>query len=242
VPVDRDSRLLLPPSSHVQVFAPSPLSTSPGSSAFPTSSDEDERPLNGYDLLTEVSSGGTLSSLFTILSLFTEDVRLSWDPPKPTGQTGPSQPATSSSTPRRRKAHRANSDVSAFDLMRGDDLNGDQSGSADGASTLGSESVGTATPGFNGADAYDDDRSATGGEGGFSRSSSYQGYRTEPDTAPKFTGGGGSGEERGTVARATGEHPVSNFVRLTSRSADRPPVSAQSTRRSRSSLPMPSDG
>ncbi|KAJ9098511.1 hypothetical protein QFC20_005937 [Naganishia adeliensis] len=34
---------------------------------------------NGYQLLNEVSTGGTLSSLFTILSLFTEDVRLSWE-------------------------------------------------------------------------------------------------------------------------------------------------------------------
>ncbi|KAK7063789.1 lysophospholipase NTE1 [Favolaschia claudopus] len=34
--------------------------------------------MNGYQLLNEVGSGGTLSSLFTILSLFTEDVKMSW--------------------------------------------------------------------------------------------------------------------------------------------------------------------
>lgn len=34
--------------------------------------------MNGYQLLNEVGSGGTLSSLFTILSLFTEDVKISW--------------------------------------------------------------------------------------------------------------------------------------------------------------------
>ncbi|KAF7347414.1 Lysophospholipase NTE1 [Mycena venus] len=38
---------------------------------------EDED-MNGYQLLNEVGSGGTLSSLFTILSLFTEDVKMSW--------------------------------------------------------------------------------------------------------------------------------------------------------------------
>ncbi|KAJ9120545.1 hypothetical protein QFC24_005220 [Naganishia onofrii] len=45
---------------------------------------------NGYQLLNEVSTGGTLSSLFTILSLFTEDVRLSWDGEQEygTGQAG----------------------------------------------------------------------------------------------------------------------------------------------------------
>lgn len=34
--------------------------------------------MNGYQLLNEVGSGGTLSSLFTILSLFTEDIKISW--------------------------------------------------------------------------------------------------------------------------------------------------------------------
>ncbi|KZT53781.1 patatin-domain-containing protein [Calocera cornea HHB12733] len=42
----------------------------------------DEDDLNGYQLLNEVSSGGTLSSLFTILSLFTEDVPISWPDPQ----------------------------------------------------------------------------------------------------------------------------------------------------------------
>ncbi len=32
--------------------------------------------MNGYQLMNEVGSGGTLSSLFTILSLFTEDVKI----------------------------------------------------------------------------------------------------------------------------------------------------------------------
>lgn len=35
---------------------------------------------NGYHLLNEVSTGGTLSSLFSILSLFTEDIKLPWGP------------------------------------------------------------------------------------------------------------------------------------------------------------------
>ncbi|KAF9074991.1 hydrolase [Rhodocollybia butyracea] len=38
----------------------------------------DHEDVNGYQLLNEVGSGGTLSSLFTILSLFTEDVKMSW--------------------------------------------------------------------------------------------------------------------------------------------------------------------
>ena len=43
--------------------------------------DDDEEELSGYQLLHEVESGGTLSSLFTILSLFTEDVRLGFNDP-----------------------------------------------------------------------------------------------------------------------------------------------------------------
>ncbi|KDQ14464.1 hypothetical protein BOTBODRAFT_187823 [Botryobasidium botryosum FD-172 SS1] len=45
-----------------------------------------EEEMNGYQLLNEVRSGGTLSSLFTILSLFTEDVQLGWqDEAEPNG-------------------------------------------------------------------------------------------------------------------------------------------------------------
>lgn len=38
----------------------------------------DDEDLNGYQLMNEVGAGGTISSLFTILSLFTEDVEMSW--------------------------------------------------------------------------------------------------------------------------------------------------------------------
>ncbi|KAJ7654724.1 hypothetical protein B0H17DRAFT_1099713 [Mycena rosella] len=70
---------------------------------------EDEE-MNGYQLLNEVGSGGTLSSLFTILSLFTEDVKMSWrDDPEEPYDDGISMPA-------RNRAERANSDVSQLDL------------------------------------------------------------------------------------------------------------------------------
>ncbi|KAJ7292813.1 hypothetical protein C8J57DRAFT_1444263 [Mycena rebaudengoi] len=70
--------------------------------------------MNGYQLLNEVGSGGTLSSLFTILSLFTEDVKMSWqdeDDPADShiGEDGLSIPV-------RNRAARTNSDVSQLDL------------------------------------------------------------------------------------------------------------------------------
>lgn len=66
---------------------------------------------NGYQLLNEVGSGGTLSSLFTILSLFTEDIRMSWQDDGES-RAGPD----SSSPPTRPREHRSNSDISSMDL------------------------------------------------------------------------------------------------------------------------------
>ena len=56
----------------VQVFAQTGQSTDAQQGLW------DHEDMNGYQLLNEVGSGGTLSSLFTILSLFTEDVKMSW--------------------------------------------------------------------------------------------------------------------------------------------------------------------
>jgi lysophospholipid hydrolase len=80
----------------------------------------DEEDTNGYQLLNEVGSGGTLSSLFTILSLFTEDVKMSWKdnneqsrPISPVDSVGSS---TASVPNGRHRSQRADSDVSHLDL------------------------------------------------------------------------------------------------------------------------------
>ncbi|KIM70080.1 hypothetical protein SCLCIDRAFT_1160614 [Scleroderma citrinum Foug A] len=70
----------------------------------------DEEDMNGYQVINEVGSGGTLSSLFSILSLFTDEVKLSWqndstDPPM-------SKSSERMTPPRRARAGRTNSDVS----------------------------------------------------------------------------------------------------------------------------------
>ena len=54
----------------VQVYAPSGKPTESRSGTW------DDEDMNGYQLMNEVGSGGTLSSLFTIVSLFTEDVKI----------------------------------------------------------------------------------------------------------------------------------------------------------------------
>lgn len=74
--------------------------------------DDEPGGAGGFQLLNEVGPGGTLSSLFTILSLFTEDVRISWreDSLAP-GEVERSQSLASSSS-------RENADVSRFDLAK----------------------------------------------------------------------------------------------------------------------------
>ncbi|OCH95670.1 patatin-domain-containing protein [Obba rivulosa] len=78
---------------------------------------EDED-MNGYQLLNQVGTGGTLSSLFTILSLFTENIQISW---QDGDGNGDNYEMTSPSSARTR-LRRSNSDVSTFDLTTPSDL------------------------------------------------------------------------------------------------------------------------
>lgn len=75
----------------------------------------DDDDMNGYQLLNEVGSGGTLSSLFTILSLFTENVQMSWQDEYP-GDSDDSSAFDEDMPSIRRRTRRADSDVSQLDL------------------------------------------------------------------------------------------------------------------------------
>jgi lysophospholipid hydrolase len=90
--LDQDLSFYCVVDGHVQVFAET------GHHADPW--DDESGSTGGYQLLNEVGPGGTLSSLFTILSLFTEDVRISWQD-NPRGEPD---------------NERENKDVSHFDL------------------------------------------------------------------------------------------------------------------------------
>ncbi|KAG8735024.1 phosphatidylcholine and lysophosphatidylcholine phospholipase, partial [Ceratobasidium sp. 414] len=68
--LDQDLSFYCVVDGHVQVFA----ETGRRVDSF----DDEPGGTGGYQLLNEVGPGGTLSSLFTILSLFTEDVQISW--------------------------------------------------------------------------------------------------------------------------------------------------------------------
>lgn len=88
-----------------------------------------EEEMNGYQLLNEVGSGGTLSSLFTILSLFTENVKLSWqedddDEDISASASEASAPTTASGYPTRPKnrLRRSNSDVSQLALSSSESI------------------------------------------------------------------------------------------------------------------------
>ncbi|KAF9055952.1 hypothetical protein BJ165DRAFT_1429740 [Panaeolus papilionaceus] len=75
----------------------------------------DDEDMNGYQLLNEVGSGGTLSSLFTILSLFTEDVQMSWQDEYPDVSSDDSHifNETGTASPPHMRRKRSNSDVLA---------------------------------------------------------------------------------------------------------------------------------
>ncbi|KAG6854161.1 hypothetical protein C0991_010072 [Blastosporella zonata] len=75
----------------------------------------DHENMNGYQLLNEVGSGGTLSSLFTILSLFTEDVKMSWQDSDDLPNIDDEFHEIDIEDPPFLR-HRANSDVSQLDL------------------------------------------------------------------------------------------------------------------------------
>ncbi|KAF9451397.1 patatin-domain-containing protein [Macrolepiota fuliginosa MF-IS2] len=70
--LDQDKSFYCVIDGMVQVFAQTGASSEVRENLW------DDEDMNGYQLLNEVGSGGTLSSLFTILSLFTEDVQISW--------------------------------------------------------------------------------------------------------------------------------------------------------------------
>lgn len=73
----------------------------------------DDEDMNGYQLINEVGSGGTLSSLFSILSLFTDEVKLSWQD----SMELPTSKSTEQITPPRlTRVRRADSDVSQIAL------------------------------------------------------------------------------------------------------------------------------
>ncbi|KAI8990604.1 patatin-domain-containing protein [Trametes punicea] len=77
----------------------------------------DEEDMNGYQLLNQVGSGGTLSSLFTILSLFTENVKLSWqDGDRPDEAMDGRSRSSSARRALRTRPRRSDSDVSQLDL------------------------------------------------------------------------------------------------------------------------------
>ncbi|KAI0347985.1 patatin-domain-containing protein [Trametopsis cervina] len=85
----------------------------------------DEEDMNGYQLLNEVGTGGTLSSLFTILSLFTENVKISWQDSEDAHDTDADTESDLASVaaseqsgrpPTRPRAQRSNSDVSTMHL------------------------------------------------------------------------------------------------------------------------------
>lgn len=108
ISLDQDKSFYCVVDGMVQVFAQT------GQPAAGQQGSWDDEDMNGYQLLNEVGSGGTLSSLFTILSLFTEDVKMSWQDGFSDGPLVNSPDLDSGLTMNR--PSRANSDIPQLDL------------------------------------------------------------------------------------------------------------------------------
>lgn len=115
--LDSDKSFYCVVDGNVQVFAPPTTSSGQlGPSDDDASWGSD---MNGYQLLNDVGSGGTLSSLFTILSLFTENIQLRWSDDYMSSNVILTPPSSALSQPLRsrpRRRNRFNSDVSHLDI------------------------------------------------------------------------------------------------------------------------------
>jgi lysophospholipid hydrolase len=111
--LDQDKSFYCVVEGTVQVFAQTDHSPEVQQSLW------DDEDLNGYQLLNEVGSGGTLSSLFTILSLFTEDVQMSWqDDDSDLSTDNIDELDEGIPLPPRNLSRRSNSDVSPLKFER----------------------------------------------------------------------------------------------------------------------------
>jgi lysophospholipid hydrolase len=115
--LDEDGSFYFVADGVVQVFARAenrPVANSTGA--------WDEEDFNGYQLLNEVGAGGTLSSLFKILNLFTEHVQISWASDDSPSEGQDSSSSSAYHSPGSNLAYgnfrpnRTISDVSALDL------------------------------------------------------------------------------------------------------------------------------
>ncbi|CAE6472105.1 unnamed protein product [Rhizoctonia solani] len=178
--------------------------------------DEDSGGADGYQLLNEVGPGGTLSSLFTILSLFTEDVRISW-------QDNPRE-----QSPRETE----NKDVSNLDLasdvgvthpiLRRSSLSSSGSTALANASDPRFAMSPSRTASMGGVITPGSERSGTSRQGAFSPRAGSEiqedyGYSTEAQSGYRYPH---NSMRQGTVARATVDTtlaviPAEAFRRLT---------------------------
>lgn len=107
ISLDEDRSFYCVVDGMVQVYARTGQNTSQNGSW-------DEEDMNGYQLINEVGSGGTLSSLFSILSLFTEDIKISWKEDGPPDALGDN--STSRGPPLSSRTTRMDLDVSRLNL------------------------------------------------------------------------------------------------------------------------------
>ncbi|EMD42300.1 hypothetical protein CERSUDRAFT_110821 [Gelatoporia subvermispora B] len=113
--LDQDKSFYCVIDGTVQVFAQT------GQQKLEKQGSWEDEDMNGYQLLNQVGNGGTLSSLFTILSLFTENIQISWqDADRASEDFDITSPSSASSA--RTRLRRSNSEISELDLTTPIDL------------------------------------------------------------------------------------------------------------------------
>ncbi|GAA5986855.1 hypothetical protein JCM10908_000923 [Rhodotorula pacifica] len=118
--LSQDKSFYIVVDGRVEVFARNPQTAATSANDFGSDTDatDDEEEGKGWQLLNSVESGGTLSSLFTILRLFTEDVKLRYEEDKDEAEES-SASDDGGTTAFARQHRERDADVSTFELDGG---------------------------------------------------------------------------------------------------------------------------
>lgn len=119
--LSQDKSFYIVVDGRVEVFARTPqtASTGPDDYGSDTEVTDDEEEGKGWQLLNSVESGGTLSSLFTILRLFTEEVKLRYEEDKDTAEASSASDDDGAKAANTKHHRERDADVSTFELDGG---------------------------------------------------------------------------------------------------------------------------
>ncbi|KWU47420.1 patatin-domain-containing protein, partial [Rhodotorula sp. JG-1b] len=119
--LSQDKSFYIVVDGRVEVFARTPQAATNGADDYGSDTDpsDDDAEGKGWQLLNNVESGGTLSSLFTILRLFTEDVKLRYEEDKDAAEESSASDDGGAAAAFAKQHRERDADVSTFELDGG---------------------------------------------------------------------------------------------------------------------------